>query len=363
MATVDLMTMPMIQHATLVPLSASNTTFVYNTTCDECLCKSIPTKAVVNCFPNDTCQTIMTIPVRYRIQLQINARLYFPKGLIPNKSACCMPNITEVISRLQHGTQISVHVDTSRCLLLDTNGALVTSDTNSGCIRRYNPTNLASIDSIVIDTSRPFTITQYRQVYFIGLEDSRIMLIDSSNLNVLNIINSTHLKGVRDMIFLNDGHTMVVASTDDHFLVFFNKSNDSVINYIFSYKQAVNYTYPHGLLRVNDSYFYATSWTGNSIYSYTRVNSTFWNEALVDDARSMQSPSGGHHLSIDECGRHWFSLGGAGIAIFDDAGRLLTNYNRSGNLIFDAILTNNYVLYLSDLTSNEIFRIDPHIEC
>ena len=75
------------------------------------------------------------------------------------------------------------------------------------------------------------------------------------------------------------------------------------------------------------------------------------------------SGSDGNHVTVDECDRRWFSLGAAGLLVFDSKGALIGNYSQFTRYIFDAVITNNYVLYLSDYQSHQILRIDPHIVC
>jgi len=131
------------------------------------------------------------------------------------------------------------------------------------------------------------------------------------------------------------------------------------------YQQQLNYIYPHGLVYINDTFFYGTSWNNNTVYSYTAVqNSTQWNQTLVINAAPWAPTASGNHITIDECGRFWYSLGNYGLVIFDSQGVFLANMTIAVNSsIFDTLITDNYVFYLSDGGLQRIIRIDPNIQC
>jgi hypothetical protein len=59
--------------------------------------------------------------------------------------------------------------------------------------------------------------------YYIGTNNNQMIVINSSNVIVLNTIQmQLNVNGLLDIIFLNDDQTMVTSSTNDIFLVFFN---------------------------------------------------------------------------------------------------------------------------------------------
>ena len=59
-----------------------------------------------------------------------NARLYFPQGIFPNASQCCMLDVNRLVDKLDTADRISFNIDQSRCLAFDNHGSLVTvSDT------------------------------------------------------------------------------------------------------------------------------------------------------------------------------------------------------------------------------------------
>lgn len=70
-------------------------------------------------------------------------------------------------------------------------------------------------------------------------------------------------------------------------------------------------------------------------------------------------------MTVDECGRYWFSLETYILQIFDSSGSWIGNFNLGNGTIIDTWMTNKCVMYFADRTVNQsrIFRIDPHIQC
>jgi hypothetical protein len=208
----------------------------------------------------------------------------------------------------------------------------------------------------------PMTITYRSEAYYVGF-DAYILVLDSNNFTELNNITTLSLSGTRGMIFLNDGQTFVVASTYNQYILFFNRSNTVSQSYTFVGQQYVNYSYPHGLWYISDTFFYVTSWGDNTIYSYSATNvNTIWTQNLFLDPKSVATTSDGNHLTIDECNRYWYSLGSNGMTIFNNQGLLVANFTEIIPSPFDALITDEYVIYLSDTSSNIIKRIDPEIQ-
>ena len=178
-------------------------------------------------------------------------------------------------------------------------------------------------------------------------------------------MSAPSLSAPRDMIFLSSGQHMIVASWADNRLVFFNRSNSTSHDYIFAGDQLVNFQLPHGLSYANDSCFYSTSEFSSKVYSYSYTGSlTSWTETLVLNASSVAvGANNGYHVSIDNSDRYWFSLGGNGTLIFDSQGSLLGTLRPTGSNTFDTLITENYVIYLSEYVPDRITRIDPNIQC
>jgi hypothetical protein len=157
---------------------------------------------------------------------------------------------------------------------------------------------------------------------------------------------------------------MVVSSVSNNYLLFFNRTNTSPINYTFAYYQSVSYLQPHGLWRVSDTLFYATAYSEKRLYSYSSVNSSYWNETLIVNATAIVTSTGANHVLVDECDRRWFSLGSAGVVIYDKDGVFLDTYTLPLTVdCFDVLFLDNYVMYVSDYGANKITRIDPNVVC
>lgn len=354
---------PLIRDVIFIPLSRSNNTIITNRTCLECLCMNVSSQLLLNCFPNNTCQFFSNFPRTYKIQPMSNATLYFPQAIFPEASQCCMPNLTDLLDKLKTATPTYAKIFSPRCLFIDNHGYLVTISRTNSSIVRFNTTDLTMIDSTSGLFTNAFTLEYYNGDYYIGTND-RIVVVDSSTLTVHNNITSVFLNNTRDMMFLDNGNTLVVASTQNGRLLFFNRSDNFSTNYDFNDQQLVHYLTPHGLFRVNDRFFYTTSWGNNTVYSYSAVeNTTQWDESLFINAASMLPSGSGSHITVDECGRWWFTLFSHGLRIFDDEGVFLDNMTLTNSSIFDTLITENYIFYFSDGLSNRIIRIDPSIEC
>ena len=343
-----------------------NFTIVANQSVDQCLCLSLPSFVAFNWFPNHTCQLFRAFPVTYKIQSMAQAQLYFPQRVFPNASQCCMPDLVYLLNRLRNALWRSGNVTAPRNLILDNNGYVVTVGGSISTLSRFDARNLSLISKTTVSGSYPMAIGFTNNAYFIGFSSDPIVVIDRRDLTVLNTISSSHVREVRGIIFLNQGRTMAVSNYVDQTMVFFNRTGRSPSNYTFAYNKSVICPGIHGLNGIDDTLFYATSWTQNSVYSYTSVpNSSSWNETLVIDARSIRNDASGAFVTTDECGRHWFSLNMAAVYIFNDQGVLLGNFTLPGALIFDTLITDNYVMYFSDTISawTRIIRIDPQIRC
>ena len=338
---------------------------ITNRTCNQCLCLSNSSYMALNCFPNNTCQFFFTFSRTYTIQSTSQARLYFLQQIFPNASQCCISNTSYLLNKLNTTASIITQVFSPRCLVLDNNGYIVTVSQQNWTIVRLYATNLTVVKYPTPPTFpiNPNTITYRSEAYYVGF-DPYILVLSSSNFTVLHNITAPYLQGTRGMIFLNDGQTLVAASTNNQYILFFNQSNTVSQSYTFVGQQYVNYSYPHGLWYISDTFFYVTSWGDNTIYSYSATNvSTVWTQNFFLNAKPAAPASDGNHLTIDECNRYWYSLGSNGMKIFNNQGLLVVNFTAIISFPFDALITDKYVIYLSDTSSNIIKRIDPEIQC
>ena len=346
-----------IRNVSLVPCSPTNITSLLNRTCDQCLCSALEIKAeVLHCFPqNFTCQLFDRVPRTYRLESTPDALLYYPRG-IP-------PNLNELLTRLANATRTFVNVTKPRCLVIDGQGYLVTVPEYDNKLLRFHPTTLSLVNKTQFNGSTFVSIAYYQNTYYIGRVDNTTLIVNSQNLTVINTIDSTGIHAPRDIIFLQNGQTLVLASTNNGMLLFYNLTNNDTKQYVLMNKTSTSYSTPHGLWYVNDSFFYTTSWDLKKIYSHSRNNSESWNESLFIDASFIGSGGGGSHVLVDNCQRSWFSLFTDVIRIFDRQGRLIGNFSTGLNTVFDMILTDNYVMYLADYEGNRIVRLDPNITC
>ena len=351
-----------IDNAFFAPISTSNFTMTYNRSKDECLCLAVPYYTMVNYFENGTCQIFITIPCAYQVQLKTQVHLYLFNESVSLTPQSCAADLALLIKKLNNAVPNDRSVAKPRCLVIDDHGYLVTVRNMQSLLDRYDPNNLTLIDQTPLSTPYPFTITFHDGAYYIATYFGNITVVSSTTLTTINTISSSYINQPRDIIFVDNGYTMIVASSGNNLLLCFNRSDATSTSYTFAYMIPFSDNYPHGLWRVNDSFFYVTSYTSNTIFSYTLVNNTTWIPKLIVDARSMVSIGGGTHVTVDQHGRLWFSLGDAGVLIYDNQGVLLGSFSYSLVSVYDLLITDNYVIYLSLYSSNLLVRLDPNID-
>ena len=355
--------LPFLSNITLVPKSTSASVILTDRSCDDCLCEA-NFYSILNCFPNNTCQFFVDAPRAYTLKPTPNALLYFPRQIVPNASQCCVPKRNQLVKRLENLALISSPVNGSRCLALDNHGYLVTVSHTDQTIVRFYANNLTQVDqsppSLFSDS--PLALTYHNEAYYVGF-DYYILVVDSNNMTLMHNISTSALNGTRDIMFLNKGQQMIVTATYSNRLVFFNRSSLTSHNYDYMGYQDVSCPGPHGLSYVDDGLFYVTSFYNSTVYKYSASeNGTAWNETLAVTPSPVASSSG-NHVTMDGCDRYWLSLGAGGVQVFDRAGLLVNLILPTGSNIFDALVLDNYVIYLSDNGGNTILRLDPNIHC
>ncbi|UJR16663.1 hypothetical protein I4U23_003563 [Adineta vaga] len=365
---------PFINNAVLIPIRPIlNTTRVSNMTCDQCICSSLQNSSILalNCYANFTCELFIRYPRTYTYQSMNNSRVYFPQNIFPNASnPCCMSNTTLLLQKLQNASNrmINVTVTKPRCLLLDDTGVLVTIEQTStvpSYLDRFDPQTLTLLEHISINASVG-NIAYFQQKYYIGITTNQTISVFTSNgnnsLKYITNINSLvgfPMNGVRDIIFLDNGSKMVVASADNNRIYYFSLINNT--NYQMTTYSSVNYGAPHGLFKVNDTYFYVASWSVPSIYGYKYIETTSdWTQTLFVSAPTTLTY--GSHVLIDDCNRRWFTVYDYGLRIYSANGISLGNWSMDKGY-FDTLFLDNYVMILSNSANNKIIRIDPQITC
>ena len=204
------------EHVTLVPKSNSTSVTLTNRTCDECLCASNSSHSILNCFPNNSCQFFVDVPLTYSLQSTSNAFLYFPQQVFPNASQCCMSNTSFLLDQLTNTTTTNVSVDHPLSLLLDDHNYLATVSYANKSIVRFYPDNLTQINQPASPSfvDNPRSLAYHEGAYFVGFK-SYILVVLSNNMTQIHNISASVLDGVRDMVFLRNGQLMIVSSADN----------------------------------------------------------------------------------------------------------------------------------------------------
>ena len=353
-----------IDNVFLIPIATVNITTILDSTCDQCICLALDShSAAMNYFlEKHACQLFDRVPITYQLQPYAQATLYLSSGSSPNASQCCMPDLNLLIEKLANAMITPADQPNPRCLALDNHGYLVTVQYGANVIMRYSSPDLILIDRIPLSESEAKSITFHDNAYYVGTDSKSIEVVDSNSLLTVNVITDPTMSGVRDIVFLHDGDTMVVSSINNQKILFFKRASASSVDYTLSYEISTSYPAPHGLWYVNDSFFYATSWDANSVYSYTTEDGVTWTEKLFADV-SLVADGGVSHVMVDACERRWVSRADSTLFIYDSEGKLIGKFGLASVGIFDAMFLDNYVLYVTDLWGGKIMRLDPGIKC
>ncbi|CAF1339797.1 unnamed protein product [Adineta ricciae] len=355
------MELPHIDNVILSPTYSSNSTFLSNMTCAQCLCISSLSYPALNCFPSNACQLFYTFPSTYRIEYVQNARLYFPQQRFPNASQCCMPDIYSLLSKLNASQAVLANVSNPRDAIIDNNSYLVTVEESTNYFIRFNSKNLTRITYRSFLNPVQTTVVLFNNVYYTANIAGIIMAIDSQTLSILSNI-STGVSGIRGMIFLNDGETMVVTACESNKVVFLNRTSISPISYNISFSKNAAFKCPHGIWRVNDSVFYVTSNTNNSLHLFRRNGShKEWDETFVLKMSAVFGNSA--RLTIDECNRFWFTFETDTILIYHQNGTKLASWTIPSSAIFDIKIMSNYLMFITESNTGRARRIQPNIQC
>jgi hypothetical protein len=361
----DAIEIPWIDNVSMVDVYKSNFTIQLNATSNQCLCSAMQKQSVAfNYFlANRSCHFFDRFPVTYRLEPMPGVRLYFPQRIFPNESRCCMHDWNQTAAKLTAAIKNETSIHSPRCLVIDNHGYLVTIEEFRLNIVRYDPQTLKLIDKTVISSIIMLNLAYHQERYFIALVDNTILVVDSNSLTRINTISSSEINGPRDIIFLYDGRIMVVSSVNNNRILFFQRSNTSSTEYTFFARENTPFTLPHGLWFVNNSCFYVTSWNEAAIYSYTSFNNTSWKVKLLVDGAAVDSSSFGSHLLIDKFERIWLVTYSNGIYVFDTEGRWLGQVTIASNGVIDALVTDKYIVFVSDKANGRIIRLDPQLTC
>ena len=217
----------LINNSIFTPISTSNFTIVQNRSKDECLCLTVFHHTAMNYFHNGTCQIFTTLPCAYQVRLRIQVEHYLIDQSLSLARQSCAANLTYLINKLNNTIPDNLNVIKPRCLVIDNHGYLVTIRNMQSLLVRYDPRNLTLIDQTPLVASYPLTITFSDGAYYIASYFNNITVINSTTLATVNMISSSYINKPRDIIFINNGNTMIIASSGNNFLLFFNRSNAS----------------------------------------------------------------------------------------------------------------------------------------
>ena len=223
---------PHFQDAALQPIYGSNVNVSVrvNVTCKQCLCEAFNFKAnssfvALNCFMNGTCQFFRQFPLRYKLQPSVGTKLYFPQNIFPNRSQCCMPNITDLLDRLKNATPVIGNLPFEPSMIgydqMKPNETAIIGR-RGGFVYWFDPLTL-NIYRNSSDLNSSLSFALYDNYIYTAVDGTPAVNVFSRLTNTLVfIINHATLSTLRKYIFINNGQNMVVTSQSSQCLTFFD---------------------------------------------------------------------------------------------------------------------------------------------
>jgi hypothetical protein len=247
--------------------------------------------------------------------------------------------------------------------VIDTCGYLLTLEVVSSTtfINRYDRTNLGLIQHTALQMQYTTLgmLSYYNGMVFIGSYTNNISVFDHVNFSLLGVVNcGSNLGQPRDIIFIENQKMMIIASqtTDTLFFVrFYSPTNYTCLN------STSLPGGPQALLKINETFFYTTTWSSKCIYSCL-FNGQVWIPSLFANVTQTLGTSSINlgHLQIDSLQRLWLMITGFGLVIYDELGTFLGKW-KFGNKPFDIYISNDYRFIVSDYGNSSLTLYDPQI--
>jgi len=208
-----------------------NITVLFNRSCQECLCQEVilnnSSNLALNCFQNGTCQIFQTFPLSYNITSSPGSQLYFLQSRFPNPSMCCMPNITELLTRLQSAAPIIMNLPFNPAAFgYDPTDPYVAAviGWDLPIIYWFNPFTMEFIRNSTGNASLTLALHNNRTFTALGGTPT-VYIRDSQTSDYLAQFSYPSLEQVRKIIFINNGQTAIIPTQTNNTLTFFNVSS------------------------------------------------------------------------------------------------------------------------------------------
>ena len=216
--------LPYIQDVVLKPIGTqyTNQAQTIDGTCAQCLCdvfgsNTLASNVALNCFPNNTCQVFPTFPPSYKLQPLATAQLYFLQSTFPNASRCCMPNITELVSRLMNTTPTVVQLSYTLAAIGYDEARpdrAVAIGWDTGDLYWFNPWNMSFIKNQTINGHR--SIALHNNSLFSTRDTSRtVIVLNEETLSAVFNITYSSFGRARKFLFMNNSQTIMVTTKDN----------------------------------------------------------------------------------------------------------------------------------------------------
>jgi hypothetical protein len=258
-----------------------------------------------------------------------------------------------------------VSVQSPRCLIIDIFGYLLTLEAKNSTtyMNRYDRTSLTLVQStgLAMSYTSVGMLMYYNGMIFVSPHYNTIYIFDHIKFGLLGTINcGLSISQPRDIIFIENQKTLIIASqnTNKLFFVLFNSpTNYTCLNGL----SLPNGGDPQALLKINDTFFYVTSWGTKCVYSYY-YNGVVWISSLFANVTQTvgSSITGLGHLQIDNLQRRWVMAVGFGLVVYDQWGTFLGLW-KFGNAPYDIYISNDYRLVVSDYGNSSLTLYEPNI--
>ncbi len=257
-----------------------------------------------------------------------------------------------------------VPVQFPRCLIIDIFGYLLTLEAKNSTtyINRYDRTSLTLVQSTALSmayTSQGM-LTYNDGMIFVGSYTTTISIFDHINFGLLGTITcGSNINQARDIIFIENQNTLIIASQNTNqlfFVRFYSPTNYTCLSGI-----SLPNGDPQALLKINETFFYVTSWGNKCVYSY-HYDGEVWIPSLFVNVSQILGASivGLGHLQIDNLERRWVMVVGVGLVIYDQWGTFLGLWG-FGTSPFDIYISNDYHLIISDYGNSSLTLYEPDI--
>jgi len=229
-------------------------------------------------------------------------------------------------------------------------------------VNRYDRTTLTLVKQTALPI--PYTtlaiLTYYNNMIFISGPNATVFIFDQVNFILLATITcGSNLNQPRNLIFIESQNLMILVSYKNDKIVFFRINSPTNYTCLNSTTLAGG---PQALLKISDTFFYATAYDGITIYSYQFDGQTWGQSLFVNVSQTTGLSSiGVAQLRVDNLQRLWVTLPHYGLAIYDQLGNFLGKW-KVGSMPFDIFIFDDYRVIIAETGNTNLSFYDPQVQ-